>query len=622
MASDPSGNALNEFPFQAYLNSLYQEYLGEREGELPDYIPELGRVNPDKFGISLVTVDGTIQQVGDTQCDFSIQSISKPFVYGLILEDLGIDGVLKKINTEPSGDAFNSISLEPGTGRPLNPMINAGAIAATSWVRGKSAKDKTDRVLKALSLYAGRSLAIDQKIFRSEKKSGHRNRAIAHMLRNFNIIENDIEPALDLYFQQCSILANASDLAVMAATLANNGVNPVSGIRVIQSEFVPLILSIMSLCGMYDYSGRWIYNIGLPAKSGVGGGIIAVLPGQFGLSVYSPRLDSMGNSVRGTRVCTRFSRDFHLHFLGAAKMAASVIRSSCHLGQIRSRRLRNSEDTLLLDRLGEQCRIFELQGEMQFSSAELVVRKIYKAALESQFILIDFQQVPAMDFASHKLLKSLFSRIDKLKHCRYAISSINMTLKSTFADILEQENPVLAFPDRDHGLEWLENQIIKQKHSLSQNVKASFADNELFQGLSKAQIQILEKNTASAHYEKGDLIIQSGDPAREIFFLLEGEVSIILHKKGDVQQMRISTSSASMCFGELALIGTETRSANVIADTEVSCRILSVEVLNRLGEKDYSLKIRLLENLVRKLAKHLQQNNLEVIALSENRPFA
>lgn len=616
MSFDAFGDKSKDFPFQIYLDKLYQQYLNHREGELPDYIPELTRVNPDNFGISLVTVDGTRQEVGDTSGDFSIQSISKPFVYGLILQDLGINAVLKKINTEPSGDAFNSISLEPVTGRPLNPMINAGAIAASSCVQGKDPKEKIARVLAMLSLYAGRDLSINQKIFQSEKKSGHRNRAIAHMLRNFTIIEKDIEDSLDLYFQQCSILANCNDLATMAATLANDGVNPVSGIRVIQSEFVPLILSIMSLCGMYDYSGRWIYNIGLPAKSGVGGGIIAVLPGQFGLSVYSPRLDSRGNSVRGVGVCTQFSQDFHLHFLGVPKIATSVIRSSYNLGQFRSKRIRNNDDSLLLDKFGDKCQIFELQGEMRFSSAEVAARKIYKAALANHFILIDFKRVPCIDFGAHKLLTALLAQTGQLEHCRYAISSANTALKKSFPDLFEGKDPILSFPDRDQGLEWIENQILEQHHSPYPPIQARFADNELFQGLSEQQIDILEKNTRQAIFKKGERIIQAGDRAEEIFFLVKGEVSIILHKKDDVQQTRISTFSAGMCFGELALIGVSKRTADVIADSDISCRILPVETLNRLGESDYSLKICLLENLAKKLARNLQQSNLEVIALS------
>ena len=260
-------------PVQDYLEQLRAEFAKLKDGEVATYIPGLAQANPDWFGICLVTATGTIYEVGDSRQPFTIQSISKPFVYGLALEDNGRAEVLSKVGMEPTGDAFNSISLEPGTGRPRNPMINAGAIATTSLIAGKSAKTRLQRLLDMFALYTGHNVTVDGEIYRSESETGHRNRAIGHMLRNFDILTSDPIPSVELYFQQCSVSVTARDLGLMAATLANRGINPVTGKQAIRGEYVESVLSVMGSCGMYDYAGEWIYKIGMPAKSGVAGGI-------------------------------------------------------------------------------------------------------------------------------------------------------------------------------------------------------------------------------------------------------------------------------------------------------------------------------------------------------------
>src|SRR5438105_4387398 len=281
-------------PVQDYVEELHREFAGVTDGKVATYIPELAKANPNWFGICLVTTSGAVYEAGDSRQSFTIQSISKPFVYGLALEDNGRPQVISKVGMEPTGDAFNSISLEPGTGRPRNPMINAGAIATTSLIAGKSPHNRLRRVLDMLGLYAGRELELDEAVYRSENETGHRNRAIGHMLRNFDIVSDDPDPALDLYFRQCSIRVDCRDLAVMAATLAAGGTNPVTRERVVPPAIVRDLLSVMTTCGMYDYAGEWVYRVGMPAKSGVGGGILAVLPGRLGIGVFSPRLDARG----------------------------------------------------------------------------------------------------------------------------------------------------------------------------------------------------------------------------------------------------------------------------------------------------------------------------------------
>jgi glutaminase len=271
-----------ESPVQALLAELHAKYRSETSGEVATYIPELSKADPDRFGIAIATVDGQVYEVGDTSQPFTIQSISKPFVYGLALEDSGEDEVLSHVGLEPSGDAFNAISLKPNSGRPFNPMINAGAIATAGLVRGDSAEDRTSRILEAFGRYAGRDLEIDWAVFESERETGHRNRAISHLLRNFDVIASDPTPVVDAYFGQCSVSATCRDLALMAATLANKGVHLVSGEHALGARYVESVLSVMGSCGMYDYAGEWLYRIGMPGKSASPAGCWRCCRGNWG----------------------------------------------------------------------------------------------------------------------------------------------------------------------------------------------------------------------------------------------------------------------------------------------------------------------------------------------------
>jgi len=300
-------------PFQTYLNDLYSRLAPIDDGDVASYIPELALARPEWFGICTIAMDGQTFEVGDCDRLFTIQSISKAFVYGLALEDRGRDYVNSKVSVEPTGEAFNAIVLDKATNRPSNPMVNSGAIATTDLIDGQTATERLKRMLDMFERYTGRSHDINVPVFLSEKTTGHRNRAISYLMLNFGMLTDRIDETLELYFQQCSILVNARDLAMMAATLANGGVNPVTGVRAIDSQYVKDVLSVMFTTGMYDYSGEWAYRIGLPAKSGVGGGISAVVPQKLGIGTFSPRLDRKGNSVRGTRACEALSQDFGLH---------------------------------------------------------------------------------------------------------------------------------------------------------------------------------------------------------------------------------------------------------------------------------------------------------------------
>lgn len=298
---------------QSIVEDLHCQYKSLQEGVVANYIPELAKVNPDLFTICLVTVDGEVYQMGDRDQLFTIQSISKVFAYGLALEDCGRDDVLTRVGVEPTGDAFNAIILDEQSKRPYNPMVNAGAIATTSLIKGADATERLNRLLEMFQRYVGRDVFVDISVFTSERATGHRNRAMAHLMLNFGMIQPNIEESLDLYFQQCAVMVNCRDLAVMAATLANKGVNPVTGKRALQSTYVKDILSVMYTCGMYNFAGEWAYKVGLPAKSGICGGIIAVVPNKMGIGVFSPPLDRRGNSVRGVKVCEELSRILGLH---------------------------------------------------------------------------------------------------------------------------------------------------------------------------------------------------------------------------------------------------------------------------------------------------------------------
>lgn len=300
-------------PLRTILRELYDKYLPLRDGKVADYIPELAKADPGSFGISVVTKDGQTFSAGDVKQQFTIQSISKPFVFGLALEMHGREHVLSKVGVEPTGEAFNAIVLDEASNRPFNPMVNSGAVATADLIEGKDFPERVSRLIGMFSKYCGRQVYVDNTVFMSERATGHRNRAIGHLMLNFGMVRDRIEESLELYFQQCSMMVSCHDLAVMGATLANGGVNPISGERAIEQRYVKYLLSIMLSCGMYDYAGEWAYRVGIPSKSGVAGGIVAVIPGVAGIGIYSPPLDAKGNSVRGIKVFEELSERFGLH---------------------------------------------------------------------------------------------------------------------------------------------------------------------------------------------------------------------------------------------------------------------------------------------------------------------
>lgn len=372
---------------QHYLDRIRAEQIELRDGALASYIPELSTVDPESFGLSLSTSDGYVYESGDTAMEFTIQSISKPFTYALALELIGQDAVDAKIGVEPSGEAFNEISVDNVTKTPKNAMINAGAIAAVSLVPGAGADDRFDRILEFYSACAGRRLHVDMDVYGSEKATGNRNRAIAYMLASFGVLDGDPDEVLDVYFRQCSVRVTSTDLARMATTLARGGCNPMTGRRVIGAKVVRRTLSVMVTCGMYDATGDWVSAVGMPAKSGVGGGIVAVLPGQLGIGVYSPRLDARGNSVRGVEVCRNLSSQLGLHFLSVTRESSSTLRA--------------------VFEVSPGVRVYEVHGDLLFAGAEQVLRTAERDRDSYDVAVLDVTRVDDINDAARAMLTGM-----------------------------------------------------------------------------------------------------------------------------------------------------------------------------------------------------------------------
>ena len=394
-------------PIPSYLDEVLQSVAADRTGVLANYIPELAEVDPERLGASIAMVDGELYASGDTDALFTIQSISKPFVYALALADRGFEKVLDKVGVEPSGEPFNEISLEDSSGRPLNPMINAGAITTHSLVGTETMNraERMERVISGLSAFAGRSLDVDEAVYSSEIEHAHRNLAIAHMLRSHDILTENPTGVVEGYTRQCSLLVTVQDLAMMAATLANYGIQPVTGEQVVPKTVVRQVLSVMFTCGMYNAAGDWATQVGIPAKSGVGGGIIGAVPGQLGLATFSPRLDVHGNSVRGVSLFERFSSDMGMHVMNIPTVARSAIRANYRIGS------------------GEKItQVIQLQGRIRFAGAERVIREIVDTHYTGTRIALDISRVYSVDEVAQHMLLEIMRR---MRHEGYTVYLID-----------------------------------------------------------------------------------------------------------------------------------------------------------------------------------------------------
>ena len=604
-------------PIQAYLDNLHTRLSSLQDGELANYIPELSKADPSWFSISLVTMDGAVYSTGDSAQKFTIQSISKPFVYATALADRGVKFVAGKVGVEPSGDAFNSISLNPKTGAPLNPMINAGAIATASLVAGETPEAQWQRIIESMSTFVGRDLGIDDDVYRSESDTGFRNRAIAWMLKNFGIIDGEPMASLENYFRQCSVLVDCLDLAFMAATLANGGVHPRTGRRALPLEHVERVLSVMATCGMYDFAGSWVYDVGMPAKSGVGGGIIAVLPGRFGIGIFSPRLDPKGNSVRGIEVCRHLSRDFGLHVFSRAGEPGMALGRVYTAAQAPSKRQPSPEMRSYLNDHAHRIKYLCLHGYLAVDSVEYVIRRMIDLAADSSCFILDMHQVAGISESAARLLNDarlrfaadnialVFSRI----HGRHAIEHFLSTTSP------KNDRGYLSFEDNDLAVEWCENHLLGDLAKPTSE-RVSLADCVLLRGLPPELLAQVEKVATLRRYRQDEPILTTGQACDgRVFFIEMGHVSVLVPLKDGAHQ-RITSLGPGMSFGEMVLLGQTTRSATVVADCAVSCRVLEADDIDRLARDAPMLRIVLLENISRDMAEKLRRATQWIAALA------
>jgi glutaminase len=522
-------------PLHRFLIGCHAEIQKDNSGAVASYIPDLKKSDPNHFGISLATIDGHIYEVGDCNVPFTIQSISKAFVFALALELLGAETVEAIIGVEPSGDSFNSIRLRPDN-RPHNPMVNSGAIACSGLIHCTKGKNAFDYIRAALGRFAGRDLDVDESVFASERDTGDRNRAIAYLLRNYG------------------------------------------------------------------------YRIGMPAKSGVGGGIVAALPAQLGLGTFSPLLDSHGNSVRGLKICEALSTHFGLHMLNRTGDVRSSIIADYDIGGITSRRSRKPRDQQILEEHHEEVRVIELVGTLTFAIVDYVSRRL--AERPAQILIIDFRRVASITHAAGLLLAEILCNGS-------ATTTVLAGIEPTSA-IWSEINPQIAhiakvrtIPLLDEAIEWAEDQIIFRYGDSNAGVTAvPLKEQALLAGLTDEELADLTKLGTPRGYRAGKRIVAAGAPATSLFFLQSGVVSVKLPSG-----VRLASLEAGMEFGEMTLLG-QPRSADVWADSNAACLELPIEEFNRFRQEHPRIAERIARNLAAILAKRLILANAKIDLLS------
>ena len=605
-----AGHWAASMPLRRFLTACHTDFSAEHSGEVAHYIPELSKANPDHFGISLATLDGHVYEVGDTRVPFTIQSISKAFVFALALDTLGADRVESAIGVEPSGDPFNSIRLN-AENHPFNPMVNAGAIACSGLIREAKGDAAFDYIRQALGRFAGRELDMDEAVFASESATGDRNRAIGYLLRTSSVIKDDVRAVLDVYFRQCSVLVTARDIAVMAATLANRGINPVTGEQVMTPYAISRTLSVMTSSGMYDFAGEWIYRVGIPAKSGVGGGILAALPARLGLGSYSPRLDGHGNSVRGIKVCEALSSHNGLHMLNRSDDARNSIIADYNIGTSASRRSRRPHERKLLSEHHREVRVMELVGTLSFSNVDYVSRQI-AAKPRPQFIIFDLRRVTAMTPAGTRLLAEGLRELAAFR-VTVIFSGIRRSspewkmITERAGDISNVRNFYLL----DTAIEWAEDQIVyRHGGAIDFHDTTELAEQPLLAGLAATELAELNALATIRTYQQGERILVTGEPAGSLFFLRSGVVHVTL-----ADGIRLATLTAGMAFGEMALLETH-RSADVFADMSATAYEISLVDFERFRDRHPKAGERIMRNLAQLLADRLIVANTRVNLLT------
>lgn len=584
-----------ESPIQKYLEGLLDEVSGNDAGAPYPIHPAGDAPDPQDFAICLATVDGYVYSVGASDKRFSIQSISKPFSYGLAMADHGVDAVGEKVDVEPSGDPFNEISLAPSTGRPANAMINAGALAVVSMIKGSGGKSAPRRITEFYSKFAGRRLTGSKAVLDVEMRNSDRNHSLAYLLSSFGIIEDNPTRALENYLRQCSTQVTCRDLSLMAATLANGGTNPRTDETVLEIEQVERILSVMMTSGMYDDAGSWVSSVGMPAKSGVGGGTLAVLPGQAGLAVYSPPLDEHGSSVRGVETCRRLSADMEMHFVRSATSGNSTVRQGPGIIQLPSRIRRTEEQAAVLEELHERCRIIEVTGDLAFAGTESLVRAVSEADDAVSLLVIDMQQVNEVGPLAKQMLEEVSRRLQDADRQLLLIDRGGL-----FDDTALSADPaVLIFDSRGSAVEYCENQLISAAGAAVGDPGRVLVENSpVLAPLSQAQRDRLLSYLVPRQHDDGDIIRRVGQRFGGVHFIVSGQVNTIVTDP-DGDRVRLNTLSAGMTFGELALGSDDRQETTEKAVGAVELMVLTPESLDELESEDPQLALQLWRALTR-----------------------
>jgi glutaminase len=468
-----------------------------------------------------------------------------------------------------------------------------------------------------MAAFIGRDISVAEDVYRSESETGFRNRAIAWMLKNFGVIEGDPMAMLENYFRQCSILVSCRDLAFMAATLANGGVHPLTQKRALPAEHVERVLSVMATCGMYDFAGSWLYEVGMPAKSGVGGGIIAVLPGRFGIGIFSPRLDEKGNSVRGIEACKQLSREFSLNVFSCASDPRMALGRVYTGADAPSRRQSAPEISVFLKAHAHRIKYLCLHGFLNVDGVEYIIRRMKDMAADSSSYILDMHHVAGISESAARMLNQarlgfsadniavVFSRIYDNKNI---VDSLRKSVQSG-------DRGFLSFEDNDLAVEWCENHLLGETPGAPAKA-GKLGDSPLFKGMPETLMKQIKAVTRLQTFSQGKQILVMGqENDTRIFFIESGQVSILVPTENGAHQ-RIASLGPGMNFGEMVLLGNTTRSASVYADTEVKCHILESGDLDRLSNQTPQLKIILLENLAREIASNLRRATQWIAALA------
>jgi glutaminase len=431
-------------------------------------------------------------------------------------------------------------------------------------------------------------------------------------LRNYQVVKGDVDAVLDAYFRQCAILVTARDLAVMAATLANRGINPVTGVQVITPQVVARTLSVMTSSGMYDYAGEWIYRVGIPAKSGVGGGIVAALPSQIGLGTFSPLLDSHFNSVRGLKVCETLSSRFDLHMLNRSADLRTCIIADYDVFGIASRRSRQPHEQQILDERHSDIRVIELVGALNFAAIDYVTRRLASEPPNAPLLILDFRRVPDLTAAGAQLLGEKLTLLGNAGVTAVltgfeATSPVWTVIRARVTDPKRLRRFVLL----DDAIEWAEDQVIYRCGGFTaQKETTHLGEQALLAELDTDEIAVLAELSTARRYEAGQRIISAGEPANSLFFLQSGMVSVKLPSG-----VRLASLGPGMEFGEMAIIE-QRRSADVWADTAVKCLELPLDAFADYRQLHPQISMKIMKNLSALLARRLILANAKVDLLS------